>query len=85
MNSISHCNDTNNLEGWSTFCLNVEFLRACYPSKNYNLKFVTGIWCVVLGFIGFVGNLLTIVAIPYAAKNKRYQLNSMNYSVTTLV
>ena len=52
--------------------MNVVFLDACYhPSKHYEFKFALGIWCAVLGMIGFVGNLLTIVAIPYAAKKKK--------------
>ena len=51
--------------------MNVVFLDACYPSKRYEFKFALGIWCVILGLIGFVGNLLTIVAIPYAAKKKK--------------
>ena len=65
------CNDTNIVEGWSYYCLNVVFLDACYPSKRYEFKFALGIWCAVLGLVGFVGNLLTILAIPYAAKKKR--------------
>ena len=68
----SICNDTNDVEGWSDYCLNVVFLDACYhPSKHYEFKFALGIWCAVLGLIGFVGNLLTIIAIPYAAKKKK--------------
>ena len=65
------CNDTNHLEVWSDYCLNVVFLDACYPSKRYEFKFALGIWCVFLGLIGFIGNLVTIVAIPYAAKKKK--------------
>ena len=65
------CNDTNYVEVWSDNCLNVAFLDACYPSKQYEFKFALGIWCVILGLIGFVGNLLTIIAIPYAAKKKK--------------
>ena len=67
----SICNDTNYVEAWSDYCLNVVFLDACYPLKHYDFNFVLGIWCVFLGLIGFVGNLLTILAIPYAAKKKK--------------
>ena len=73
MNSsiVPICNDTNDLKVWSTYCLNIAFLEPCYyPSKHYGFNFVTGIWCVISGLIGFVGNLLTIFAIPYAAKKK---------------
>ena len=65
------CNDTNHLESWSDYCLNVVFLDACYSSNHYEFRFVLGVWCVILGLIGFVGNLLTILAIPYAAKKKK--------------
>ena len=67
----STCNDTNDVEVWSDNCLNLVFLDACYPSKLYEFKVALGIWCVILGLIGFVGNVLTIIAIPYAAKKKK--------------
>ena len=73
MNSLISeiCNDTNYVEVWSDYCFNVVFLDACYSSNHYEFKFALGIWCVILGLIGLVGNLLTIIAIPYAAKKKK--------------
>ena len=32
---------------------------------------LAGIWHVFHASIGFIGNLLTLIAIPYAARNKK--------------
>ena len=41
----SICNDENILKVWSTYRLNISFLEVCYyPSKYYELNFVTGMF-----------------------------------------
>jgi len=35
------------------------------------LRKVAGIWCIMNGVVGFIGNLLTLLAIPYASKRKK--------------
>ena len=43
----------------------------CFPEQFTVLSSTTvGVWCVINSLIGFTGNLLTLCAIPYAAKNK---------------
>ena len=43
----------------------------CFPEQFTDASStIVGIWCVLNSFIGFTGNLLTLCAIPYAAKNK---------------
>ena len=43
----------------------------CFPEQfTLASSTIVGIWCVINSFIGFTGNLLTLCAIPYAAKNK---------------
>ncbi len=32
---------------------------------------IAGIWCILNSIVGFSGNLLTMLAIPYAAKHKK--------------
>ncbi len=45
----------------------------CFPRviSNAGSNFV-GIWCAFHAAIGFAGNILTLVAIPYAIRHKRY-------------
>ena len=61
------------LEEFSDFCLtpNNSFASQCFPSENNGLRFAVGVWSIIFGIVGFVGNLLTIIAIPYAAKNNQ--------------
>ena len=53
------------LEAWS----NGIDMENCFPSST--LGTIASIWCLVNGVIGFAGNLLTLLAIPYAAKKKQ--------------
>ena len=43
----------------------------CRPDINSVLIDVAGYWCIVNAVIGFSGNLLTLLAIPYASRHKR--------------
>ena len=44
----------------------------CFPEQfTFATSTVVGTWCILNCVIGFFGNLLTLLAIPYAAKNKR--------------
>ena len=42
------------------------------PKEDKKYRVVLGIWAVVIAVIGILGNLLTLLAIPYAARKKRY-------------
>ena len=45
----------------------------CFPSYiTDTVAVLTGIWCIFNAIIGFTGNLLTLLAIPFAANRKRY-------------
>ena len=47
----------------------------CFPSYiNDTVAVLTGTWCIFNAIIGFTGNLLTLLAIPFAANRKRYVL-----------
>ena len=48
----------------------VEF---CYPEKlrEGNLSMLAGIWCLINAVVGLSGNMMTLFAIPYAAKRKK--------------
>ena len=66
------CNESL-LVNFSDFCLSQQenFPAQCFPSEYINLRIAVGIWAIICGIVGFIGNLLTIIAIPYAAKNNQ--------------
>ena len=69
------CDNSNSsiLRKWSGFCLDNSngFPDQCF-SSDHKLTFWLGLWCIINAVIGFAGNLLTILAIPYAANRKKY-------------
>jgi hypothetical protein len=44
---------------------------------------ISGAWLIILGTVGILGNLITILTIPYAANKKRHGLDK-NYNTTTI-
>ena len=66
------CNESL-LVNFSDFYLSQQenFPAQCFPSEYINLRIAVGIWAIICGIVGFIGNLLTIIAIPYAAKNNQ--------------
>ena len=48
-------------------------LEFCYPEKlrDGNLSTLAGIWCLINAVVGLSGNMMTLFAIPYAAKRKK--------------
>ena len=45
----------------------------CFPMdlKHCPYRRALGMWAILIMFIGVIGNLLTLLAIPHAAKKKR--------------
>ena len=70
--------DTNLLLNISDYCLtnipDIDFSKDCFPNELSGFTITTiaeGVWIIINAVIGFVGNLLTILAITFAAhKNK---------------
>ena len=63
---------TNSRKNLSEICLRYldQSPEECFPS-DFDLMFVEGVWVVVNALVGFIGNMLIIVSIPFAAhKNK---------------
>ena len=44
----------------------------CYPKYLKEVGVYFGIWCIFICFLGMFGNLLTMLAIPYAANRRKY-------------
>jgi len=57
----------------SSFCLRDGFNSSlCRPDiQPSGLRQAAGFWCILNAIVGFSGNLLTLLAIPYASKHKR--------------
>ena len=51
---------------------NVECVQNSNDISYLVLRKLVGLWSIVVGSLGVSGNLLTLLAIPYAAKRKRY-------------
>ena len=62
----------------SKLCVNGSNTENVECVQNYNdvtyvvLRKLVGLWSIFVGSLGISGNLLTLLAIPYAAKRKRY-------------
>ena len=57
------------LEAWS---YGYNTTENCIPSYMEGATgILAGIWHVFNALIGFIGNLLTLIAIPYAARQKK--------------
>ena len=56
----------------SNYCLTNNFPgdSECFPYLNNTRVYsqITGGWCIFNAVIGFFGNLLTLLSIPFAAK-----------------
>lgn len=86
--NITHCNGYRNIIILSEICVSsfnstlYECIRSSDNIKSI-LRTLMGIWSLLILVCGTFGNLLTLVAIPYAAKHKRYELNR-NFQTTTI-
>ena len=47
------------------------------------IRKILGIWLILIGTVGFLGNLATLITIPYSAKQKRHGLDR-NFNTTTI-
>ena len=45
--------------------------KECFPKEIKPWSTYAGIWCILNSLFGTTGNLLTILAIPYAARRKK--------------
>ena len=70
----------------SKLCLdawyNGQDLEGCFP--NTTIGTIASIWNLINGCVGFTGNLLTLLAIPYAGRKKKFNLHN-NWSTTGFI
>ena len=60
----------------SKLCVNGSNSNGCYDCFDKSFETCPyrkslGVWAIIMMFVGVLGNLLTLLAIPYAAKNRR--------------
>jgi hypothetical protein len=68
MDPLAFCNGSKYIQMFSDFCLQHPEEFQCFPQEMREISVFAGIWCIVNAVLGICGNLLTILAIPYAAK-----------------
>ena len=80
---MEKCQANNTLD-MSKICLNttINSVEDCFPEDyldNGGIGFATiaGILCVINAIIGTLGNLLTLVALPFATKKKKYLIKNL--------
>ena len=76
----------NNTHSMSENCLNtsINYFANCFPYNDKNgvvVATIAGILCTINAIVGFFGNLLTILAIPYAASKNKYVISWQNLVV----
>ena len=80
--SALKCNKAIPRASWnlSRYCYYADDLDSteCFPkdfftndTQDYNVQLFASLWIIFVGIVGVVGNLLTIVAIPYNMLMKR--------------
>ena len=72
MEIIDNCYNTTDVKKFSDFCIKYpNEINLCFPKEIFDLSTAAGIWCIFNSITGFCGNLLTLLALPYAAKRKK--------------
>ena len=66
------CTNSQLRKNFSELCLmySDQSPEECFPS-DFDLMFAEGVWVVVNALVGFIGNLLIIVSIPFAAHRNK--------------
>ena len=77
ISNITYCDSYENIIKLSHYCVsssNVTLFECIYDNDEIKsiLRIVIGIWASLITVCGTTGNLLTVLAIPHAAKHKRY-------------
>ena len=73
------CNssDPNAIHLLSKLCVNgsnIDGVHDCFDKSMMHCPYrkSLGVWAIIIIVIGVLGNLLTLLAVPYAARHRRY-------------
>ena len=69
------------LQNISKICVEEPYTEEypCYPDYLKESGPYFGTWCLFISFLGMFGNLLTMLAIPYAANRKKYVMSYLMF------
>ena len=75
--NFTYCDSYENILNLSIVCVsssNVTLFECIHDNDEIKsvLRILIGIWASLITVCGTTGNLLTVLAIPHAAKHKRY-------------
>ena len=84
MDPLASCNGSKYIQMFSDFCLQHPEEFQCFPQQMRDISVFAGIWSIVNAVLGICGNLLTILAIPYAAKRQKFNLHR-NWPLTIFI
>ena len=82
--------ERDTIHNMSEYCLTAwetgsNLTDGCFQDAFGNIGgIIYSIWCFTNALVGFTGNILTLIAIPYAAKKKRFNLH-INWSTTAFI
>ena len=81
------CNTTIDIKQLSKICAekDVDPLYECVKYVSPPVSYVrtySGVWTIFVGILGIIGNLITLITIPYAANKHRHGLNRNFFSST---
>ena len=76
LENITYCNSYENIVKLSESCSNSIDVTSLECIQNNDdtktiIRTLMGVWSTVIAVCGTAGNLLTLLAIPHAAKHKR--------------
>ena len=82
------CNSVEDIYWLSRICLNGSHSNQseCVKFYDSNVSIIRkgiGIWFLLVAILGTFGNLMTLIAIPYAARHKRHNFH-IHFNATTL-
>ena len=76
LDNITYCNNYENMVSLSKLCVNSLNVASYECIQNNDdtksvIRTLMGIWSTIIAVCGTAGNLLTLLAIPHAAKHNR--------------
>ena len=77
MSNMTYCDGYENVINLSNVCVNSKNVTLFECIQNNDdiksvIRLLMGIWASLITVCGTAGNLLTVLAIPHAAKHKRF-------------
>ena len=84
------CNNTHDIHELGHLCFDSSIASQyeCVKKLTIEVELIrigSGIWRIVVAVIGIIGNLTTLITVPYAARRKRHGLDKNFYNSTIFI